>query len=163
VTPELLLALVSGRSIALSEPVGGRRPEWSVIEFGWGESGLPRKYAAAFRFRHARDNSVYHRLYRYLRIEAERLAWREKWKRRIAGRRYLDELVRIVLLEEILSNLDRTRLLMRLEDDWDEGVFAREIQPKMRAIGMILDRWTAAAHEHIAYQIRQDEEEYEVA
>lgn len=155
-TPELLLALVSGRSIALAEPVGGKRPEWTVIEAGWGLSRLQSCYDAAFRYRHGRDPSVYWRLHRFLWDEAMRTSWESKWKRKVAGRYYLNDLVALVLAEEWLSNLDRQRLVLRLTGSWPEGVYEREIQPKQRTVAMILDRWCSAAHEHIQHRIRCD-------
>lgn len=114
----------------------------------------------AFRFRHSRDSGVYPRLWSALRIAAERLAWRDKWKRRIVGRLYIDDLVQISLAEEWMSHNDRQRLLTKLEHDWPEGVYERQILPKQRSIGMVLDRWCATAHEHVARRIRQDDGAY---
>lgn len=158
-TPELLLALVSGRSIALSEPVGGRRPEWTLVEAGWGMARLSTCYELAFRYRHSRDGGVYPRLWSALRFAAERLAWCDRWKRRIEGRLYVDDLVGLVLAEEWMSHNDRQRLLTRCENSWPEGVYERQILPKQRRIGMVLDRWCSAAHEHVARRIRVDEED----
>lgn len=153
------MALVSGKSLSISEPVGGRRPEWGIPECGWGHARLQRIYDMAFRFRHSRDGGVFTRLQACLRLESERIAWREKWKRKIDGRLYLDDLVAIVLLEEWLSHLDRQRLVEKLQKRWPEGVYERQIQPKQRRIGMVLDAWCSTAHEHVARRIRQEEPE----
>ena len=157
-TPENLLALVSGQSIALAEPVGGRVPQWTLVEAGFGMGALESPYSLAFCYRYARDASVYRRLYAKLLTESIRLAEFEHWKTRLNGKRYLEGLVEIVMAEEWMSDLNRQRLLIQMECNWPTGVYHRQIARKHRAIAMILDRWCAAAHEHIARRIRNDQE-----
>ena len=161
-TPETLLALVSGQSIALAEPVGGRIPQWTLVEAGFGMGELRSPYLLAFWYRYARDRSVYQRLYEELRAESIRLAEAEHWKTRLNGGRYMDGLVGIVLAEEWMSNLDRQRLLVQMQCNWPSGLYDEQIARKHRAIAMILDRWCAAAHEHIAQRIRTEDVDAEL-
>lgn len=160
-TPEALMARVSGQSIALADPIGGARPQWTLVEMAWGcAHKLDERFYLAFRWRHGRDGGCYGRLREFLLHETEQLAWRDRWKRKINGvaqNLYLRELVNIVLNEELMSFVERQRLLTVLEKQWPEGVFDREIAPKQRRIAMLLDAWCAAAHEHVARRIRDDE------
>jgi len=163
-TPETLLALVSGQSIALAEPVGGRVPQWTLVEVGFGMASLQSPYTLAFCYRYARDPSVYQRLYTELLAESMRLADSEHWKRRVDGRRYLGYLVDVVMAEEWMSNLDRQRMLTSIEKQWSVGTYGSFLARKQQKIAMILDRWCAAAHEHIAHRIRNEiDAEEEVA
>lgn len=160
-TPETLLALVSGQSIALAEPVGGRVPQWTLVEAGFGMASLQSPYTLAFCYRYARDPSVYQRLYTELLAESMRLADSEHWKTRIDGRRYLGYLVEVVMAEEWMSNLDRQRMLTSIEKQWGEA-YESFLARKQRKIAMILDRWCAAAHEHIARRIATEDVDNEL-
>jgi hypothetical protein len=161
VTPETLLALVSGQSIAWAEPVGGRVPQWTLVEAGFGMGELSSPYLLAFWYRYGRDPAVYRRLYEKLREESIRLAESESWGTRIAGRKYLDSLVSVVLAEEWLSYPDRQRLLDQLESQWPDGVYYRKLVRRQHAIATILDRWCSIAHEHIARRIRLEDVDLE--
>lgn len=160
-TPETLLALVSGQSIALAEPVGGRVPQWTLVEAGFGMASLQSPYTLAFCYRYARDPSVYQRLYTELLAESMRLADSEHWKTRIDGRRYLGYLVDVVMAEEWMSNLDRQRMLTDIEREWGEA-YESFLARKQRKIAMILDRWCTAAHEHIARRIATEDVDNEL-
>ncbi len=159
-TPEMLLAIVSGQSISAADVVGGRKPEWTLVAAGWATAGgLDECCHLAFRYRYGRDGSVYSKLKAYLTHAAQRLAWHDKWRRKVSGRAYLDQIIVWVLLEEWMSLVDRQRLLAHLMNTWPDGAYERELSEKQRRIAMILDRWCATAHEHIRYRIRDVEED----
>jgi hypothetical protein len=119
---------------------------------------LSSPYLLAFWYRFARDPAVRQRLYGILLAESMRLASLEGWKQRVEGRLYLGYLVGVVMAEEWMSNLDRQRLADHMEQEWPRGVYQRFLVRKQRKIAMILDRWCAAAHEHIAARISSCDE-----
>lgn len=160
--PETLLAMVTGQSVAPTEPVGGRVPQWTLAEAGFGMGYLSSPYLLAFCYRYARDPSVYGRLYEKLLAESRSLARNERWKHRVNGRFYLEYLVAVVLAEEWMSHLNRQRLLMQIEREWGEA-YGRHLVKKQGKIAMILDRWCAVAHEHIARRISDVDLECDLA
>lgn len=157
-TPERLFALVLAHSPGFAEPVGGGKPSWTILEAAWGASGFDNKRLAAFLWRYTRDPASGSAVYRVLWNEALQLSQRERWPTVIQGQPYLGELVKIVVAEEQMSELQRDRLLRWLKERWGDAVWDRQVAPKHRAVGAILDRYCVDAHEHIARRIRDDED-----
>lgn len=155
-TPEQLLALVAARSVAVSEPVGGAKPEWTLVELGFVSAGLRREQMEAFWWRHARDVGVVRSLGRRLLAEVREVARREGWPRLIGGRDYVPELVVLAIAEEQLSDLDKQRLRDRLEGHWPDGEWGRQLSRRYRVVGSILDGWCMEAHWHMVLRMRED-------
>jgi hypothetical protein len=158
VTPEQLLALVSGRSLPLAEPVGGAAPAWTLVECGFCAAGLTPEQAAAFWWRYAHDPTAHGQLLRALRLEVERIAAAERWPERVDGRAYIDELVALALAEDVLSDLDRHRLRERLPREWPPGAWQRHLARRYARVGAVLDAWCADAHRHMAARMRDDDD-----
>ncbi len=156
-SPERLVALVLAHGPGFAEPVGGSRPEWTVLEAAWGCAGLSDDHLAAFWWRYARDQAAGATIRRVLWKEAHGLAERERWPMTLHGQPYLLDLVWVVLAEEQMSELQRDRLQRMLKLEWSEPTWDKHLAPKHRAIGAVLDRLCTDAHEHIARRIREHE------
>lgn len=155
--PEILIAVVQARAAQLDGVTSGGRPEWTVLECAWGLSRLPAGPLNAFLWRYARDGKALATLLPALLNEAVRLARRERWPERVDGLPYLTELTAVVVHEEHMSDVQRDRLLRRLEATWGPEIWSRHLARKHRAIGVLLDRWVTDGYEHVARRIREDE------
>lgn len=156
--PELLIALVQARGCVLDNATTGGKRQWGILEAAWGLSDLRNGPLDAFLWRYARDGRVLVTLLPALTSEAHRLARSERWPSLIDGLPYVAELSEVVVHEEHMSDLQRDRLLRRLEAAWSPEVWNRHLARKHKSIGAILDRWCTDGHEHIARRIREYEE-----
>jgi hypothetical protein len=158
VNPSRLVSLISPKSIdprrERSDPTAeGER--WTLVDVALGLAGLPDPYAAAVRFRWAREMSAMPTLERELTAFARTLATRECW---LGAKIYttrgervafpLADLVRLALLEEHYTALRKSEFIATVLNV-REPLWCRRLRPKYEALRQELESWNSIAHAHL--------------
>lgn len=165
VNPRRLIALVSPRSVDPRQGQTGSTStspaRWRPTDAALALAGLHELYAAAFRFRWARDESSAAVLEGALLAFAEDLAEREGWAmtfRRNIGAGVevtiaLVELVRLVLIEEHYSDRVRSAAAKARLFDVHESTWRRRLEVKYELLRCELETWNSVAYRHVARRL----------
>ncbi len=161
--PARLISLTSPRSIDTRDertdaPTAPAR--WRPSDVGLALAGLEEPFAAAARFRWARDFTMLPLLERYLRAFADELAARENWPTKL-GRHgghsvVLDigDLVRLALLEEHYAYALKSGAAYAAFFGIPDYTWHRRLRSPYEGLRGELENWNGIAYAHIARRLR---------
>ncbi len=156
--PARLVSLLSPKSVdpRRDQTDASTSPsKWTIADVALGLAGLDDPYAAAARYRWAREESQLPLLERRLFAYAEELARRESWPAnyyRLDGERVpfaLRDLVRLALLEDHYQAILKSGAAMAAMLGVSEHLWRRRISPKYEAIRGELENWNGIAYAHV--------------
>jgi len=176
-TPAKFLAAISGRSLGFDDIPGGGRPEWTVAEAGIALSGLEDKYVAAMLYRWTGDVTQVKVLKLELMREALKIRQRERWPPRRKGRKYLESLIAIAIMEESPTRCHTFAKMMLHDPETTkiqrELIRQNKLLPVMMGVNVLewrlfysrkyeyihglLDNWCSVAHESMREKMKDED------
>lgn len=161
-SPEMLMAVSTARSVSLDRISAGARPQWTLSEVGMACSGLPQHVFDAASYAYAGDDSVRGRLSLWLLEWA--LAEREhrQWPRRVVTlqgpRQFMRDLCDLWLCEvrapwRFKASAHRPNI-RRIVMDVSEPVWSTRLSPIYTAIGSEFCNWIGTAESMMENNLR---------
>lgn len=156
VNPENLILLCTARGCTHRILTGQSHgvPDYTFADAGYAMANLQQRYADAFMFRVAGDDSVRSRLWAAVFQEAIRLKEQESWPETINGNRYLEPLTQMLLDEERWRASQRNNHVRGAVMDVSQRTWYRRLnKPYAQLQSETMESWCGTAWRHIRRRI----------
>lgn len=150
--PSKLITLSNARGCNLSGMPRGGSPTFTIAEIGQACAGLGEPYLSAIFYRNTGGNRYYYRLKHELWSRLLNWVDRERYPRKVAGEKWTERLVCMVLEEEIsprINDMARAMVMQVSDRTW-----RRRFDKPHKYLAGLLDVWVGEADRHVRRKLR---------